>query len=91
MKNHVDEKKAPSYNSDVREDMHLENHTSQLCQKLAVSVDEMAYMISVSRPVAYELAQRKDFPSFKIGKRVLVNVAGLQRWLDKQIDISDTQ
>ena len=48
-------------------------------------------MISVSRPVAYELAQRKDFPSFKIGKRVLVNVAGLQRWLDKQIDISDTQ
>lgn len=91
MKNHVDEKNTPSYNGGVRKDMHLENHTSQSYQKLAVSVDEMAYMLSVSRPVAYELAQHKDFPSFKIGKRVLINVAGLQRWLDKQTDISDTQ
>ncbi len=91
MQKQVDGKNTQRYNGGVREDMHLDNHTSQSCQKLAVSVDEMAYMISVSRPVAYELSQRKDFPSFKIGKRVLINVAGLQRWLDKQTDISDTQ
>lgn len=65
---------------------HLDNETSgtPITQKLAISVEEMAQMLSVSRPVAYDLTRQEGFPCFRLGKRVLVNVAGLQRWLDEQ-------
>ncbi len=53
--------------------------------KLAVSVSEMAEMLSVSRPTAYEILKREDFSgAFKVGARTLVSVAGLQAWIDKQ-------
>lgn len=54
-------------------------------QRLAVSIDETAALLSISRPVAYELTKRRDFPCFRIGKRVLVNVRALQGWLDEQV------
>lgn len=60
----------------------LDNFSSQ---RLAVSIDEAAHLLSISRPVAYELAKRRDFPSFRIGKRVLVNVRALQGWIDEQV------
>ena len=35
-------------------------------------------------PFAYELVKEPDFPSFRIGKRILVNRLGLQHWIDEQ-------
>ena len=60
----------------------LDNFPSQ---RLAVSIDEAAHLLSISRPVVYDLTKRSDFPSFRIGKRVLVNVRALQDWLDEQV------
>lgn len=55
--------------------------------KLAVSVAEMAEMLSISRPTAYEIIRRKDFSgAFKIGSRTLVSVAGIQKWIEKQTE-----
>lgn len=51
---------------------------------LAVSVTEAAKLLNVSRPTLYRYIGRDDFPSFKLGNRVLVNVAGLQAWIDRQ-------
>lgn len=53
-------------------------------EPLAVSAAEAARLLGVSRPVVYTLMKRTDFPSFRVGNRVLVSVAGLQDWIDRQ-------
>lgn len=52
--------------------------------RLTLTVEEAADELHISRPVAYELVKEPDFPSFRIGKRILVNRLGLQRWIDNQ-------
>ena len=53
-------------------------------EPLAVSAAEAARLLGVSRPTLYALLNREDFPSFRVGSRVLVSVAGLQAWIEKQ-------
>ena len=74
----LDSRANPPYNKGAN----LDNFPPQ---RLAVSIDEAAHLLSISRPVAYDLTKRSDFPSFRIGKRVLVNVRALQDWLDEQV------
>lgn len=40
--------------------------------------------IGVGRTKFYELLNQREIPSIKIGKRRLVRVAELDRWLDSQ-------
>ena len=55
--------------------------------KLAVSVAEMAEMLSISRPTAYEIIRRDDFSgAFKVGSRTLVSVAAIEAWIAKQTE-----
>ena len=59
--------------------------------KLAVSVAEMAEMLSISRPTAYEIIRRDDFSgAFKVGSRTLVSVASIQKWIDQQTTGGDS-
>ncbi len=51
---------------------------------MTMTVDEMAAELNISHPTAYELVKRGHFPAFHIGQRILVNRAGLQRWIDEQ-------
>lgn len=51
---------------------------------LAVGTSEAARLLGISRPTLYQLLNRSDFPSFHVGNRVLVSVAGLQEWIDRQ-------
>ena len=51
---------------------------------LAVSAAEAARLLGISRPTLYQLLNREDFPSFRVGNRVLVSVAGLQELIDRQ-------
>lgn len=53
---------------------------------LAVSATEAARLLNISRPTLYQYIDREDFPSFRLGGRVLVNVAGLQAWIDRQTE-----
>lgn len=52
--------------------------------RMTLTVEEAADELHLSKPVAYELVKEPDFPSFRIGKRILVNRLGLQRWIDDQ-------
>ncbi len=52
--------------------------------RMTMTVEEMGKELGVSRVTAYELAQRPDFPSFTIGRRVLVSRDGLLKWIEKQ-------
>lgn len=53
-------------------------------EPLAVGTAEGARILGVSRPTLYKLLNRADFPSFRVGSRVLISVAGLQEWIDRQ-------
>ena len=53
-------------------------------EPLAVSAAEAARLLGVSRPTLYQLLNRADFPSFRVGGRVLISVSGLQAWIDRQ-------
>lgn len=52
--------------------------------RMTMTVDEMAAELHISRPTAYDLVKQEHFPAFHIGQRILVNRAGLQRWIDDQ-------
>lgn len=54
---------------------------------LAVSAAEAARLLGISRPTLYQYIGRDDFPSFRVGNRVLVSVAGLQEWIDRQTKV----
>lgn len=53
-------------------------------EPLAVGTTEAARLLGVSRPTLYQLLNRADFPSFRVGGRVLISVAGLQEWINRQ-------
>jgi DNA binding domain, excisionase family len=52
--------------------------------KLCISVPEVAEKLGISRPKAYELVQREGFPKIQIDRRILIPVAGLEKWLEVQ-------
>lgn len=53
--------------------------------KIAISVPRMAELLSISRPTAYQLARRADFPAFSVGGRTLVSIQGLIAWVAAQV------
>lgn len=54
-------------------------------QKRAIDVDELAEALGISKPTAYELCNREDFPAIRITpRRIIIPVDGLQRWLEEQ-------
>jgi len=53
--------------------------TSTQDGRLTLSVDEAARRLGISRPAAYEGVRRNEIPSIKIGRRILVPIAALER------------
>ena len=47
-----------------------------------MSVDEAAVRLGIGRNSAYEAAKRGELPTIKVGKRILVLRAVLERMLD---------
>lgn len=52
---------------------------------LLIGVAETAKVLGISRPTVYQLARRADFPSMKIGTKVLVNRIALEQWVKDQV------
>ena len=56
-------------------------------EKLTVSVEEMANMLGISRPVAYELTHREGFPVVRVSeRRVIIPLDSLKRWLEREAE-----
>ena len=56
---------------------------------IMLSVPELAVVLGISRAGAYDLTRRVDFPSFKIGARILVPKEKLKMWVEEQIQNDD--
>ena len=58
-------------------------------EKTCLSVLEMGKYLGISRTAAYVLASQPSFyPAFRIGRRVVVSVDALERWIDEQVAAS---
>lgn len=53
-------------------------------EKKVYSVSEAAEVLGVSRSKMYEFVKSEGFPVIYIGRRILIPIKGLERWLDEQ-------
>lgn len=49
---------------------------------LYLNADQVAALIGISRAGAYQLMHAKDFPTVRIGRRMVVSKERLIQWLD---------
>jgi excisionase family DNA binding protein len=52
-------------------------------ERRTLSIPEAAKALGISRNNAYEAARRGEIPTIKIGKRLLVPLAALERMLER--------
>lgn len=55
---------------------------------LVLSAPQLADTLGISRSAAYALLHRSDFPTLRIGKRLLMPRDKLLVWLDIHSDVS---
>ena len=51
---------------------------------LVLNAGQLAGVLNISRANAYNLLHREDFPTLRIGQRMLVTRDKLARWMDEQ-------
>lgn len=50
--------------------------------KICVSVAELAKLLGISKVKAYEVVSTKGFPALEIGRRIIIPVRQLNKWLE---------
>jgi len=55
-------------------------------EKHTLTVDGLMKYLGIGRRLAYELVNSDGFPSFRIGKKILVNVDKLQEWIEQSTE-----
>lgn len=55
---------------------------TKMTEKMTITVKEMAEMLNVSLPTAYDLVHSEGFPTIRIGRKLLVNSVMLQDWIN---------
>lgn len=56
-------------------------------EKLVLTVEEMAEVIGISRPTAYQLIRREGFPAIRVSKsRIVVPTEKLREWLSAEAE-----
>jgi len=53
----------------------------ELATKATISVEQAATVLGLGRTAAYEAARRGEFPTRRLGRRVVVPVPALLEWL----------
>ena len=56
-----------------------------------INANLLAELFGVSRASAYELMREKHFPSFRIGKRILVSKENLRTWIESRLEKGGTR
>lgn len=65
----------------------LNSQSTACADKLAINVPELAKMLGVSRPVAYELTKREGFPAIRVSeRRIIIPMDKLNEWLSREAE-----
>ena len=57
--------------------------TMNIENKKCITVNELSEFLGIGRATAYHLVNSEGFPSFRIGKKVLIDVDALNVWMRK--------
>ena len=57
-----------------------------LTERLALSVEEAGELLGISRDLAYDLVARREIPSVRLGRRLVVPRRALEEALDHLLD-----
>ena len=68
--------------SDAKAPQALRQGVESVGRRLALSVEEAAELLGISRSLAYELAARGEIPVLRLGRRIVIPRAGLERLLN---------
>lgn len=55
-------------------------------ERFALTAAELQEALGLGRSTVYALMQRSDFPTVRIGRKILVPIAELQHWLHEQAE-----
>lgn len=55
-------------------------------EKLTMNVADLQQALGIGRAQAYELVNRADFPTIRLGRKILIPRDAFLRWLDKQTE-----
>ena len=58
---------------------------------LMLSVPDVAAVLGISRAAAYELARSRDFPSLRIGTRIVVPKDKFISWINRKVEEQDAE
>ena len=54
-------------------------------EKMAYTIDEASAAFGISRSLLYTVVHRADFPTVRVGRRVLIPKKSLEAWLLAQV------
>ena len=54
---------------------------AQLASEATITVEQAAQLLGLGRTAAYEAARRGEFPTRRLGRRIVVPVPALLEWL----------
>jgi len=60
-------------------------------EKGTMTVYEMGEFVGIGRKKSYELANSEGFPSFRVGRKILISREGLERWLKEQQEVNSRE
>ena len=49
---------------------------------LALTVDQFAQQMQISKPSAYAMTKIEGFPCLHVGKKILIPISALEKWLN---------
>lgn len=53
-------------------------------ERMTMTVADLQQALGIGRRHAYELVNRADFPTIRLGKKIVIPRDAFMRWLDKQ-------
>ena len=64
----------------------MSEEVSMEADRLTLTVEEAAELLGISRTLAYELVTRRELPSVRLGRRIVVPRRALEALLDATTD-----
>lgn len=64
--------------------MDTKGEKTNMGEKMTYSVPEVAKLLGISNPKAYELTHKLGFPKVKIGKRTVIPKKEFAEWLSNE-------
>ena len=61
------------------------NSTTTTEQPWTLDIHGMAALLGISDDLAYKLVHIEGFPSFRLGRKILIDRRKLSDWLDNQV------